>query len=190
MVTKRSSRERMVVAAARCLQRDGYAATSWRRVVVEADAPWGSQAHHFPQGKEQLVGEALDLSGSRFHALLSALLAEHDPATALETWGDLAAQTLADSSYADGCPIATTMLEQAHHSAVLAQRGNDVFNGWSREWAGALRDHGFDEAMAERTATLILAGMEGGLLLARTAREGAPLRSVAHSLAEVVRAAA
>lgn len=179
----------MVAAAARCLQRDGYAATSWRRVVVEADAPWGSQAHHFPHGKEQLVGEALDLSGGRFHALLSALLAEHDPATALETWGDLAAQTLDASSYADGCPIATTMLEQAHHSTALAQRGDAVFNSWSREWAAALGNHGLDEASAQRTATLILAGMEGGLLLARTARDGAPLRSVAQSLADVVRAA-
>ncbi len=180
----------MVAAAAKCLQRDGYAATSWRRVVDEADAPWGSQAHHFPQGKVQLVDEALDLSGGRFHALLSALLADHDPAAALETWGEVAAQALEESSYANGCPIATTMLEQAHHSEALARRGRDVFNGWSQEWADALSSYGVDEPAAERLATLILAGMEGGLLLARTARDGAPLRSVAHSLAEVVRAAA
>src|SRR5437660_1001494 len=48
----------MIEAAMRLLQRNGYAATSWRGVVEEAGTPWGSAHHYFPGGKEQLTAAA------------------------------------------------------------------------------------------------------------------------------------
>ncbi|MBW8856934.1 MAG: TetR family transcriptional regulator, partial [Bradyrhizobium sp.] len=41
-------------------QREGYAAASWRRLVQESGAPWGSAYHYFPDGKEQVGVAALE----------------------------------------------------------------------------------------------------------------------------------
>ncbi|HEY4854618.1 MAG TPA: TetR/AcrR family transcriptional regulator, partial [Streptosporangiaceae bacterium] len=60
------TRQRMVCSAARLLRRQGYAATGWRQVVADSATPWGSQAHHFPGGKEQLAAEAITLSGASY----------------------------------------------------------------------------------------------------------------------------
>jgi len=88
------ARQRMVGTAARLFRRQGYCATGWRQVVAESGAPWGSQAHYFPQGKEQLAAEAVELAGARYEALLREGLNDSHPADFIEAWAALAASEL------------------------------------------------------------------------------------------------
>ena len=64
----------MVRSAARLFRRQGYAATGWRQVIADGDAPWGSQAHHFPGGKEQLARDALAIAATDYESLLRTAL--------------------------------------------------------------------------------------------------------------------
>lgn len=52
-------RAALVEAAARVLDRDGFAAVSHRSVAAEAQVPLGSTTYYF-SGREELVGAALD----------------------------------------------------------------------------------------------------------------------------------
>ncbi len=177
----------MLRAAARLLRRQGYAATGWRQVVAEGNAPWGSQAHFFPGGKEQLAAEALTAEGERFRARLAAGLDGVHPADMVGGWAALAAEQLRASDWADGCPIATSALETAHVSDTLARACNGALTSWVDTMADAITDRGVDRAEAERLALLVIAGIEGALLLARAARSPTPLTVVGDEMAALLR---
>jgi len=178
----------MLRAAATLFRRQGYAATGWRQVVAESEAPWGSQHHHFPGGKEQLATEALGRAGDAYGRMLQAVLAEGDLARAVETWARVAAQELERSGWADGCPIATVALETAHTSDALAEACGAALSGWRQALATAFADAGLPQAEAASLATLVLAAIEGGLLLARATRSRQPLHQVGKELASTIRA--
>ncbi len=177
----------MVEAAARLLRRQGYAATGWRQVVAEGDAPWGSQAHHFPGGKEQLAAEALALEGERIRSEIAAALAGAHPADMVRAWATFAAGVLEGSDFAEGCPIATTALETAHESDALAQACHAAFTSWQHEFEAAMRSRRVRPAEAKALATLLVASTEGALLLARAARDTTPLHTVAKQLSALLR---
>jgi Transcriptional regulator LmrA/YxaF-like, C-terminal domain len=178
----------MVRTAATLLRRQGYAATGWRQVVADSRTPWGSQAHHFPGGKQQLAAEALALAGAGYERLLRRALAGAHPADAVAAWAELAAAQLEASGWADGCPVATVALETAHRSDALGHACRDALAGWRAALAEAMVARGTGEADARALATLVLAGIEGALLLARADRDPAPLTTVGRELADVLRA--
>src|SRR4051794_24534964 len=71
-----SPREQMILAAMSLFQREGYAAASWRRIVQESGAPWGSAHHYFPKGKEQLGLAALEAASQTVAASMARCFPE------------------------------------------------------------------------------------------------------------------
>ena len=59
------ARQRVVETAAEMLARHGLNATSIREMARRAKAPLGSTYHHFPDGKQQVVVEAVEFARSR-----------------------------------------------------------------------------------------------------------------------------
>src|SRR5712691_9078349 len=60
----RGVRDRMVASAVDLLARRGLQATSFSEVLEHSGAPRGSVYHHFPGGKDQMIGSALDAAGA------------------------------------------------------------------------------------------------------------------------------
>ena len=187
MPRRTDSRERMLASATRLLRRQGYAATGWREVIAEGDAPWGSQAHHFPGGKEQLAAEALAREGARMRDQIAGALVRAHPADMIRAWSASAADELAASDWSEGCPIATTALETAHASDELAAVCHAAFDSWQVALTDAMTARGVAVREARALAALVVAATEGSLMLARAARDAAPLRAVARELSTVLR---
>ena len=187
MPRRSDSRERMLASATRLLRRQGYAATGWREVVAEGDAPWGSQAHHFPGGKEQLAAEALAREGERMRDEIASALSRSHPAEMIRHWSSSASAQLEASGWSDGCPIATTALETAHTSDELAGVCQAAFSSWQAALTDAMTTRGVANRDARALAALVVAATEGALLLARTERDAAPLRAVSRELASLLR---
>lgn len=176
----------MLDAAADLLRRQGYSATGWRQVVAESGTPWGSQWHHFPGGKEQLAAEALARASSDYlHALQAAFGSMH-PADAVLAWAKAAGGLLSQSDWSHGCPLATVTLETAHESDALAEVCEQAFMSWSAALADAFVDRGMARREASRLATVVLAAVEGALMLARARRNAEPLRTVAREMAALI----
>jgi TetR/AcrR family transcriptional repressor of lmrAB and yxaGH operons len=184
------TRQQMIETAARLFQRDGYHATSWRRLVREAGTPWGSIHHHFPGGKEELGVVAVGASADAVAALIAYCLAESpDPASALVRWFELSGDMLAHSAYTSGCPIATVALESSGTSDPMRQATRRAFARWQELIAAALRDAGAADARAQETAMGVLVLLEGGLLLTRVHGSGRPLRAAARQAKALVQTA-
>lgn len=181
------TRLQMITAAARLLRRQGYTATGWRQVVAESETPWGSQAHHFPEGKEQLASEAIRLAGAQYERLLRGVLEAEHPADALTGWAEIAAVSLEESRWTDGCPVATVALETAHSSVRLAMACDNAFELWRAALAESMVQRGLDPVKASDLATWVLASIEGALVMARAARSSDPLRVVGRQLHDLLR---
>lgn len=177
----------MVRSAAALFRRQGYAATGWRQVIADGGAPWGSQAHHFPGGKEQLGCEAVMAAGKSYESLLRKALASTDPASAVQLWAAAAGHELERSGWRNGCPVATVALETAGESHTLASACDAAFRSWRGVLVDAFGNSGLARDNADGLALTVLAGMEGALLLARAARDKQVLHTIGEQLAELIR---
>lgn len=163
------SRKQLVAATARLLQRQGYAATSVADILRTSGATSGSLYHHFPGGKEQVATAALRASAAVVEGeLLRAMHSGYRVAEAVQGWVAGRAREL-DGDPSAGCPVAPTALEAAHASEALRSEADRAFTRWSEVLRDALVAEGRGVAEAEATATMVLAAVEGALLLSRTA---------------------
>ncbi|HEV3055266.1 MAG TPA: TetR/AcrR family transcriptional regulator [Solirubrobacteraceae bacterium] len=183
-----SPRDQMIESAALLIRERGVKATSFSDVLAHSGAPRGSIYHHFPGGKAQLVLEATRYAGEFTAAGLAAALSEHDPVAAIKRFCDLWRRILTRSDFADGCPVVAVALEGDSSPAARAAAA-DAFSAWEELIAGALIPHGMPADRAAGIASLVIAAIEGGVVLARAQRSTAPLERVAAELERVLVAA-
>ncbi|MEV0033774.1 TetR/AcrR family transcriptional regulator [Nocardia sp. NPDC050793] len=178
MSPRTDSRQRFLDAAADLFHTKGYYATGLNELVSAGGAPKGSLYFHFPGGKEQLAAEALTQSSAQLRETLRALLADGDTDAvfaALE-------RNLLASDFRRGCPLATVALDAAAESEPIRQACVSGFASWREAIEEFLRDKGVDEERAAGLSIVALTSLEGALLLAKTQRDIAPLRTVADHL--------
>ncbi|MBB5956487.1 TetR/AcrR family transcriptional repressor of lmrAB and yxaGH operons [Saccharothrix tamanrassetensis] len=199
MPRRTDTRERMVRTAADLFHAQGYHATGLNQVLAEGGAPKGSLYFHFPGGKEQLAVEAVALAGDDLRTALEAVLSgTDDPVEGLNQALALLGENLERSDFKHGCPIATVALDASADSEPIREACADVYDSWQRIIAEHLNRHVADEpaageagtdepaahqsapgeAATDELATVVLAAIEGAVLLARTRRDLSPLHAV------------
>ncbi|MGW4833452.1 TetR/AcrR family transcriptional regulator [Amycolatopsis japonica] len=178
MVRRTNTRQRMLDSAADLFHQQGYHATGLNQLVAAVGAPKGSLYFHFPGGKEQLAAEAIRQSADRLCDQLRTIAANApDIVTGIENVVDALATSLEESDFQRGCPLATVALDASGDSEAIRQACADGYKSWHTVIADAL-----DTAKADHLATVVLAAIEGGLLLAKTLHDTAPLRAIAPHL--------
>jgi TetR/AcrR family transcriptional repressor of lmrAB and yxaGH operons len=178
-----SSREAFLRATAELLQRQGYSATAVTEIVARSGAPKGSLYFLFPGGKEELAVAAMTRSGERLRqAIVATLDSGEDLGESLGRLVDAMSAGLEGSSFQDGCPIATVTLEAASGSDAVRDAADGVFATWLEALRARLLAAGLTAEEAERRALLVLAAIEGALILARARRDIGPLTAVRDEL--------
>jgi TetR/AcrR family transcriptional regulator, lmrAB and yxaGH operons repressor len=180
----------MIETTAGLVHRKGFHGTSLNEILAESDAPRGSLYYHFPGGKEELVLEATRQGIAIVTQLLKEVLTDApDLAEGVRAFVEAAALELRNSGYVFGCPVAPIVLDSPAQSSVLAEICREALEEWQRVLVEGLGSAGIERGRAESLATMIVCGLEGGLLLARARRDIAPLDAVAEELASMVRSA-
>ncbi|WP_433599559.1 TetR/AcrR family transcriptional regulator [Nocardia sp. CA-135953] len=179
MAPRTDSRQRFIDAAADLFHTQGYHATGLNQLVSAGGAPKGSLYFHFPGGKEQLAAEALTQSSRQLRDQLDAILTDGGD---IATVFDVLTALLVDSDFERGCPIATIALDAGRESETIRQACVTGFESWRESIEKHLRDKGIDQERATELSTVTLATIEGALMLAKTKRDVAPLRTVAAHL--------
>jgi AcrR family transcriptional regulator len=186
--TGTSTRERIVVTAARLMQRQGYVGTGIKQIATEAQATLGSVYHFFPGGKEAVAVAAIRHSSEEFAAVLEATLArEQDPAEAVNACARELAHGLRASGWVDGCPVTAAALETLGTGSPIQQACADALRDWERLVYDALLRHGFPADSARELATTIIGALEGAEVTAQVNRSEEPLHAVGRQLARLVR---
>ena len=182
-----SPKDKMIRTAAKLFQQGGYAATSWRKLVQQSGAPWGSAQHYFPGGKEQLGVAAIELAAQSVAAFIQQCFSAEG--TAVEGVNKLftaSAARLAKSSFREGCPLTTAALETVPVSAMMSTACAAAFELWIDALSNGLMRTGIAAKRARNLATMILSAYEGGLVSARVMQSVEPLRTSAAMIAEIL----
>jgi TetR/AcrR family transcriptional repressor of lmrAB and yxaGH operons len=159
----------------------GVAGTSFADVLARSGAPRGSVYHHFGGGKTQLVEDATRWAGEFTIAGVVAALERSDPVAAVGSFRRHWSRVLRTSDFGAGCPIASAALDGA-----LEPTGRDIageiFEDWQRLVAAALRNRGIPAARARSVSALLLASLEGAIIVCRAQQSLRPLERVASEL--------
>jgi AcrR family transcriptional regulator len=153
-------------------------------IVAAAGAPVGSLYHHFPGGKVQIAREALLNAGIAYGLLIPALAEPHvDLGDAVEAMFGQAAADMAQTGFANMCPVASVAAEVADTVADLRAATADVFTAWLDGGTAYFVSRGVDEPVARDVTVVVVAALEGAFLLARTLRSTEPLLAAGRVLA-------
>jgi AcrR family transcriptional regulator len=181
----RGVREQMVASAVDLLARRGLQSTSFSEVIEHSGAPRGSIYHHFPGGKDQMVGSALDAAGARAIELLDRKAGA--PAEEITSWFlHIWREVLIRGKFEAGCAVLAVAV--AADSPELLEHTARVFRAWRRRLAELLEQGGLRAVDAQRYAAVLVASSEGAVVLARAEQSLEPFDLVAEQLLEQVRA--
>ena len=184
------TKRKLLSTTSRLLRSQGYAATGISQVLAESGVPKGSLYHHFPDGKSELATAAVDFSNSFIADQLEALVAASaDAASAFEAFCDFYSQSLIQTNFEKGCPIATITLEAASEVPAIQQRCDEGFEMIENIFRRELVAEGAGPTRAASLVTLALSAVEGALILCRAKQDVQPLTSVRNSIADQIRSA-
>jgi AcrR family transcriptional regulator len=183
---KSDSRERMVLSAAALLREYGASATSIDRVLAHSGAPRGSVYHHFPDGRAQLIDEAVALAGDFISGLIDAATRADDPVEAVDALFALWREQLVDSGFRAGCPIVAVAVETNDEAPHLARSAAAVFARWQQALAALFVRHGLPEQRGERLAAFVVAAVEGAVIMCRAEQSTAALEATAAEIHDLL----
>jgi AcrR family transcriptional regulator len=176
----RATRERILATAAQLIGERGAAATSLDHIMVATRAS-KSQLYHYFGDKHGLLEAVVEYRSATVLDFQAKALATVHNWEDLERWADAIVTIVDGQGSRGGCPIGTLAAAVADTDETLRELLSDAFQAWRDAINGALTRLRDNELLArdadlDTLATIILSAVEGGLLLAKTARDSAQLR--------------
>jgi len=171
----------MLVSAAEVLRERGAAGVTIDEVLARSGAPRGSVYYHFPEGRNQILTEALEYAGEALTEVIDEAAANGGMYLVrqfVEFWHDL----LIESDFTAGCPVVAAAIGSADDEPQLTTVAGTIFRRWRDALTGAFANDGFDEPCAASLAITCIASLEGAVVLCRSTRSVDALRSVAEEV--------
>ncbi len=182
------TRDRMLTSTISLLRERGSNGVTVDAVLAHSGAPRGSVYHHFPGGREELLLASVERAGEIVSGVLEQSLSAGDTASAIDRFVSMWKKWLRDSDFRAGCPVLATAIDTSE--APLQDAVRKIFQRWHDDLLRQLVAEGCPRAKARRLATMIVASIEGALVLARTQRDVRPLNDVTAELHLLLRSAA
>ncbi|MFF7754676.1 TetR/AcrR family transcriptional regulator [Streptomyces sp. NPDC007971] len=180
------SRDRMISSAAALLAEQGAGATSIDRVLAHSGAPRGSVYHHFPDGRTQLIDEAVAFAGDVMAARIAAAARAGDPVAAIDAFFALWRDRLSGSDFRLGCPVVAAAVAADEEGPRWADSAAAVFARWQDAFGDLLVAGGLPQPRGRRLASFIIGAIEGAVVLCRAERSLAPLDAAAAEIHDLL----
>lgn len=188
--TNPEARFRLVATAADMLRRRGMNAMSIRELAKAAKAPLGSTYHYFPDGKKQVVSEALEYAGNKVTSLLIDAL-EKGPLGGVNAFLSMWRTVIIETNYRAGCPVIAVAMEEAVNDEIEEAhlQAAKIFTHWQTLLSQSLMDQAVEEEYARQLAALIIASAEGALAMCRAQKSTEAFDQVSVQLQSIVKIA-
>jgi len=176
------TKQHIVEKAAGLFNQRGYAGTSLSDLMRATRLEKGGIYRHF-ESKEELAGEAFDHAWS---------VASRERLQDLDTISDTVDRLkrvvsnfvcTSPARLPGGCPLLNTAVDSDDGNALLRARAREALRGW-REYIEATVREGIERGKIRAStneseiSTLIIAGLEGALMMSRLTRSGQPLKTM------------
>jgi TetR/AcrR family transcriptional regulator, lmrAB and yxaGH operons repressor len=174
-----ATRLRMVDSAAVLLGARGVAGVTVDAVLAHSGAPRGSVYHHFPSGRDELLLAGLDRAGEVISAKLDRALEQGDPHAAVASFVRFWKRLLISSDFRAGCGVVAVVVDSRPDVPEAVEGARAIFDRWHVGITDLLVADGYAPSRAERLATMMVAAVEGAIVLCRAHGDVAPLDAVA-----------
>lgn len=171
----------MLISAAEVMRERGAAGVTIDEVLARSGAPRGSVYYHFPEGRNQILAEALRWAGDAITESIDAA-ADRGALALVRGFTKFWERALQDSDFGAGCPVVAAAIGCGADETQLAAIASGIFGRWRDAMTRAFISDGFDAAEAESLAVTCIASLEGAVVLCRSIRKAEPLRQVASQM--------
>lgn len=173
------TRARIVAAAADLMNVQGVGATTLDDVILASGVSKSQLYHHFA-GKDALVRAVVDHVGERIIQRERDALGHVSTIQGLRRWRDALVQNNALRHGAYGCALGSLASEISDQDDAARRAVSQLFIEWQGLLAGVLhrlQDGGAlpPEASIDQLATGLMGALQGGYMLAQTARDVTPM---------------
>jgi TetR/AcrR family transcriptional repressor of lmrAB and yxaGH operons len=183
-----TAREKILQTASELMEKQGYHGTGLNEIIQKSGAPKGSLYYYFPEGKEQLASEAILRAGQivskRFR---DKTVDEPDPAKAIRDFLYMIAKRMEETKFYTG----STMTMIAMETVTESKRINKACQEGYAMLIGAFKDKllsgGMEDSKASNMAEMIIAAVEGGIILSRTYQDANHLRRIADHVFQMLK---
>ena len=168
----------MLISAAEVLRERGAAGVTIDEVLTRSGAPRGSVYHHFPEGRIQILIEALHYAGEEITEVIDEAAARGGMFLVrkfVRFWEEL----LVESDFAAGCPVVAAAIGSTDEEPALTTVAGNIIRHWRDALTRAFVADGFEDADAASLAIMCIASLEGAVVLCRSTRSVDSLREVA-----------
>lgn len=186
--TKRGgTRKKMLASAAEVMRERGAAGVTIDAVLARSGAPRGSVYYHFPDGRNQILIEALRYSGDAITAMIDDA-AEQGARVLLGKFVEFWERKLTEGGFSAGCPVVAAAIGSDDDDAKLSAEAGAILGRWCAALTRAFTHDGFDEPCAASLAVMSIAALEGAIVLSRSTGSIDPLRQVGDQLEFLIKA--
>ena len=186
--TKRGgTRAKMLASAAEVMRERGAAGVTIDAVLARSGAPRGSVYYHFPDGRNQILTEALRYSGDSITAMIDDA-AERGAKVLLREFVEFWERLLADGDFNAGCAVVAAAIGSDDDDPKLSAEAGAILGRWCTALTRAFVNDGFDDTDAASLAVMSIAALEGAVVLSRSTRNADPLRQVGEQLEFLIKA--
>lgn len=181
MESSHSPKERILCRSAALFHTQGFRATSLQQLLDSAKVTKGTLYHHF-SGKDALGLAVLDRAKSDFLATLDDVFANRSPGQGLAAFLDLVLKMHRGKGFVGGCLFGNTALEMSDADSRYAESVEQLFRMWvgrfetviqAAQEQGELRE----DISPRNLAVMMVATIEGGIMLARLQKKEGPLKA-------------
>lgn len=171
----------MLVSAAAVMRERGAAGVTIDEVLARSGAPRGSVYYHFPEGRNQILTEALLFAGEAITEVIDEA-AEKGGMFLVRQFVEFWESLLVESEFTAGCAVVAAAIGSAADEPQLTTVAGGIFGLWRDGLSRAFVSDGFDEPCAASLAIMCIASLEGAVVLCRSTRSVDALREVAEQI--------
>ncbi len=184
MTKGEQTRQKIVAAAAAIFNQRGYEGSSLSELMAATGLQKGGIYRHF-SSKEELAAEAFDYTWTEARRARQANLTDTPPGLArLKQW---IANFEFQPKVPGGCPILNTAVDSDDGNPLLRARVKKALQTWRESTQEMLKEairageiaRGTD---VEQASTIIIASLEGAIMISRLNRDPEPIRRVQRHL--------
>jgi TetR/AcrR family transcriptional repressor of lmrAB and yxaGH operons len=177
------SRARIISSTRTLLRRHGYHGTGLAQIIEHSGAPRGSVYFLFPGGKEQIATEAVRDWTTEFADLIGAARSGSPTAADwVRRMVDHFVAELRDSDFTEGFPVTMITLDSVPASQPLTAACRAAYDTWLGALVDGLTSYGVAPDRARGLAELMLASLEGSMVLCRVYHCVEPLERIAREV--------
>ncbi len=186
-----ATRQRIVVRTADLLNAQGYRSTPVSEIMRVAGLQKGGIYRHF-DSRAALTLEAFFYAVARMRDRLSrALEGERTATDRLLALFDVARNILSEEAFRGGCPVMNLAVESDHADPELRNAARTAMTGliglFEQVIAQGMKQGEFPKGDARAQATLIVASLEGGIMLSNLYKDSRHMKAVVDHLERSLR---